>query len=346
MSPVAFHIFEQPIYWYGILISIGVLLGILLAIRNAKVFDIEQDSILDFALLAIPLAIIGARLYYVVFEWEMYQDNLLDIFNIRKGGLAIYGGVIGGILSGLIFTRWKKLDFWNLADACAPSLILGQAIGRWGNFVNQEAYGYIVENTRWQWFPAAVFIEANNQWHLATFFYESIWNFIIFIFLMFYRKHRKRTGEVFLLYLILYAFGRFFIEGLRTDSLYLGTIRVSQLLSAVLFIVGASVFVYRRRRNDKASFSEAAEAAENNEILQEDGTAINEIDTLPEDETVANESGTLPNDETDIDESEARTVDKTVINENETMSEDEATIKDTNYAVDNMKHDDIKEKTE
>ena len=124
-----------------------------------------------------------------------------------------------------------------------PSLILGQAIGRWGNYVNQEAYGYTITDPKWQWFPAAVFIEADGKWHMATFFYESLWNFIVFVFLMYYRKRRKETGEVFLFYLILYSFGRFFIEGLRTDSLYIGTTRVSQLLSAVLFVVGIGIFI-------------------------------------------------------------------------------------------------------
>lgn len=249
MNPIAFHIFGQPIYWYGILISIGVLLGILLAMRNARLFDVDQDSIVDLALLAIPLAIIGARLYYVIFEWHQFKDNMLDIFNIRKGGLAIYGGIIGGVLGGLIYAGWKKHDFWNLADICAPSIILGQAIGRWGNYINQEAYGYAVHNPEWQWFPAAVFIEAEQQWHLATFFYESFWNFIVFFILMTYRKRRKKTGEVFLLYGILYSVGRFFIEGLRTDSLYLGIFRVSQILSAVLFVAGIVFFIYRRKHD-------------------------------------------------------------------------------------------------
>ncbi|NLU37202.1 MAG: prolipoprotein diacylglyceryl transferase [Clostridiales bacterium] len=256
MNPIAFHLFGQPIYWYGILISIGVFLGILLAMRNSKVFGLDQDSIIDFALLAIPLAIIGARLYYVIFEWSMYRENPLEIMNIRKGGLAIYGGVIGGILAGFIFTKWKKQNFWNLADICAPSLILGQAIGRWGNYVNQEAYGYTITDPKWQWFPAAVFIEADGKWHMATFFYESLWNFIVFVFLMYYRKRRKETGEVFLFYLILYSFGRFFIEGLRTDSLYIGTTRVSQLLSAVLFVVGIGIFI-QRRKNAKTAVAEA-----------------------------------------------------------------------------------------
>ncbi len=294
MNPVAFHIFGQPIYWYGILISFGVLLGIFLAMRNAKLFGVEQDTIIDFALLAIPLAIIGARLYYVVFEWESYQENLVDIFNIRKGGLAIYGGVIGGIVAGLIFTRWKKLDFWNLADICAPSLILGQAIGRWGNYVNQEAYGYVVKNQRWQWFPAAVFIEASQQWHLATFFYESLWNFIVFIFLLLYRKHRRKTGEVFLFYITLYAFGRFFIEGLRTDSLYIGNIRVSQLLSGVLIAIGIAFFIYRRRNDKNALLSDSAELDVNN----------SEINT--EDEAIVIESEAMSTDKVTIDETMSR----------------------------------------
>jgi len=253
MNPVAFRLFGQPIYWYGIIISTGVLLGILLALRNAKILGMDQDAIVDFALLAIPLAVIGARLYYVAFEWEHYKGNLLDIINIRKGGLAIYGGVIGGVLAGLIFSKWKKKDFWNLADICAPSLILGQAIGRWGNFVNQEAYGYAVTNPEWQWFPAAVFIDASQQWHLATFFYESCWNFIIFFILMSLRKRRKRTGVIFLLYLVLYSAGRFFIEGLRTDSLYIGSIRVSQLLSALLFVLGIVLIVLKGKRASSSS---------------------------------------------------------------------------------------------
>jgi phosphatidylglycerol:prolipoprotein diacylglycerol transferase len=247
MDPVAFYAFGQPIYWYGILISAGVLSGIFLAMRNAKVFDVDPERIVDLALLAIPMAIVGARLYYVVFEWDQYKGNLLDIFNVRKGGLAIYGGVLAGILAGFIFSRWKKIEFWNLADICAPSLILGQAIGRWGNYINQEAYGYVVNNPEWQWFPAAVFIDASQKWHLATFFYESFWNFTVFFIMMSYRKHRKRTGEVFLLYIILYSLGRAFIEGLRMDSLYWGSIRVSQLLSVMLIIVGAALFIYRRK---------------------------------------------------------------------------------------------------
>lgn len=249
MDPIAFYIFGRPVYWYGIIIAAGVLIGIYLAIRYANRLGYDQDMIIDFCLLAIPLAIIGARLYYVIFSWEYYSKNPGDIIKIWEGGLAIYGAVIGGIISAIIFSRWRKIDFWELCDIAAPSLILGQALGRWGNFFNQEAYGYAVNNPAWQWFPAAVYIDANAQWHMATFFYESMWNFIVFFLLLFYKKRRKRKGEIFLLYLILYSVGRVVIEGLRTDSLYWGPFRVSQLLSGILIIVGIALFIIRRKKN-------------------------------------------------------------------------------------------------
>lgn len=247
-DPVAFEIFGRPIYWYGILIATGVLLGIYLAMRYARRLNYDPEMILDFALLAIPFAIIGARLYYVVFQWEIYKNNPVDIFKIWQGGLAIYGAVIGGVIAAGIFSRWRKIKFWDLADIVAPSLILGQAIGRWGNFFNQEAYGNLVTDPAWQWFPFAVYIEAREEWHLATFFYESMWNFLVFIFLMWYRKRRKRSGDIFLLYLLLYSCGRIVIEGFRTDSLYLGPFRVSQLLAGLLIVFSTVMLVVRRRK--------------------------------------------------------------------------------------------------
>lgn len=263
MDPIAFEIFGKPIYWYGIIISLGVLIGIYLAMREAKRLELDPEIIIDFCLLAIPLAIIGARIYYVVFQWDAYKDNPIDAIKIWEGGLAIFGAVIGGVIAALIFTRWRKLDFWLLTDIVAPSLILGQALGRWGNFFNQEAYGYAITNPAWQWFPAAVFIEKNQQWHMATFFYESLWNFIVFLFLIFYRKRKKRNGEVFLLYLILYSCGRIVIEGLRTDSLYWGPFRVSQLLSGILIVLGTAMFFVRRKK----------EALNNNQDIEADPKA-------------------------------------------------------------------------
>lgn len=248
INPVAFELFGRSIYWYGIIIACGVLVGILLAMRYAKKLGYNPDTLIDFALLAIPLAIVGARTYYVIFSWNVYRNNPADIFKIWEGGLAIFGGVFGGLIACLIFTKWRKVKFADLTDICAPSLILGQALGRWGNFLNQEAYGYEITNSSWQWFPAAVFINADQKWHMATFFYEFLWNSIVFIILMLFTKRRKKSGEVFYLYIILYSIGRFFIEPLRTDSLYFGPFRVSQLVSGILVVLGLVLFLNGRRK--------------------------------------------------------------------------------------------------
>ena len=278
VDPVAFELFGRPVYWYGILIAVSVLVGIYLAMRYAKRLNYDPEMIVDFCLLAIPLGIIGARLYYVIFEWDVYKDNPLDIVKIWEGGLAIYGTVIGGLVAAFIFSHWRKMNFWDLVDIVSPSLILGQAIGRWGNFFNQEAYGRIVTDKAWQWFPYAVYIEARQEWHMATFFYESMWNLLVFLFLLNFRKRRKISGEVFLVYLFLYSCGRVVIEGLRTDSLYLGPVRISQLLSAVLIVLSAVLFVIRRKKHTAVSQDEACE---NNLVLQAEG--INDV-SLPSDE--------------------------------------------------------------
>lgn len=246
MNPVAFTIFNIPVRWYGILIASAVLLGIYLAVRESKRLGYDPDLFIDFCLWAVPVAIIGARIYYVVFQWSYYRAHPSEIIAIWHGGIAIYGAVLAGILVGVIFAKARKVDFWQLADIAAPSLILGQAIGRWGNFFNGEAYGYLVSSPKWQRFPAAVYV--NGQWHMATFFYESMWDLAVFIFLMWYRKRKKYSGDVFLAYLILYGIGRFIVEGLRTDSLMWGTLRVSQVLSLVLIIVAIAIRIYWKRK--------------------------------------------------------------------------------------------------
>ena len=255
-DPVAFELFGRPVYWYGILISAGVLVGIYLAMRYAKRLKYDPEMIVDFCLLAIPLAVIGARLYYVIFEWNIYKNRPLDIIKIWEGGLAIYGAVIGGIAAAVIFSFWRKINFWDLVDIVSPSLILGQAIGRWGNFFNQEAYGRMVTNKAWQWFPYAVYIEAEQAWHMATFIYESVWNLLVIIFLFNYRKRRKTPGEIFLLYMFLYSCGRIVIEGFRTDSLYLGPFRVSQLLAGILIVLSIILFAARRKKGASVSRDE------------------------------------------------------------------------------------------
>lgn len=248
-NPVAFTLFGRSIYWYGILISLAVLLGIILAYREAKRKGWNPDHILDFALLAIPLAIVCARIYYVIFEWPRYADNPISALYVWEGGIAIYGGVIGGLLAALIFTKWRKVSFWQLCDIAAPSLVLGQCIGRWGNYFNQEAFGYQVASSSQQWFPFAVYIESTGTWHYATFFYESLACALIFVFLLIYRRKSKTDGNVFLWYLLLYGIERAFVEGLRTDSLYIGgVVRVSQLLSVVLVIFAAVMLIVRKRK--------------------------------------------------------------------------------------------------
>lgn len=242
IDPIAFELFGIEIMWYGILIASGVLIGALLALRQSRRIGFREEDLIDLLIFAIPAAIIGARVYYVIFNLDFYKNNLKEIINIRGGGLAIHGGVIAAVIVGIIFCRVRKVDFWQIADITAPSIILGQAIGRWGNFVNQEAYG---RETTLPWG-----IEINNQMVHPTFLYESLWNFVIFGFLIWYRNsRRKMDGEIFAFYIVLYSIGRFFIEGLRTDSLYIGEIRVAQLISVILIALGVGIYGYLLKKN-------------------------------------------------------------------------------------------------
>lgn len=238
------------IKWYGILMMLGVLLAVLLARKREKALGLKEDTTLDLALLCVPLAIVGARLYYVAFSWDIYKDDLLKIFSLREGGMAIYGGVLAGALGGWIFSRVRKVRFWTLADLAAPSVALGQAIGRWGNFLNQEAYGYRVDNPALQWFPMSVYIERVGEWHLATFFYESVWCFLIVLVLLLAERRGKlhEPGDMFLWYLLLYGAERAVVEGLRTDSLMLGSLRISQMLALILVLFAAVTLAVRAKR--------------------------------------------------------------------------------------------------
>ncbi len=242
MNPIAFKIFGIEVAWYGILISLGILFGIIVATYRAKKEDLYNDIIIDLALIAVPAAIIGARAYYVIFSWDFYKQNPKEIFNIRQGGLAIHGAIIAGVLIGYLFCRYKKVKFWTLADVCAPGIILGQAIGRWGNFINQEAHG---GPTDLPWG-----IKINGVKVHPTFLYESLWNFGVFSFLLYYSNKKKYEGQIFIFYLILYSVARYFIEGLRTDSLMLGSFRVAQLIS-IISIIGAVIIdlIIRRKNN-------------------------------------------------------------------------------------------------
>ena len=241
-----FTIFGIEIKFYGILIASAMLIGVFLARYLAKKRGLNPDDIIILALMIIPFAILGARLYYCIFSDTHYTFH--TFWQIRNGGLAIYGGIIGGIVAIVLFAIIKN-DYKlivKLFDVVVPALILGQAIGRWGNFFNQEAYGRLVTDPKLQWFPFAVKIETyvGYEWHLATFFYESLWNLIGFVVLLVAFKKFKKTGSITGLYLAYYGLGRIWIEGLRTDSLYWGPLRVSQWLSAILVVIGAVILVY------------------------------------------------------------------------------------------------------
>ena len=243
MDRIAFSLFGVDVAWYGLIISMGMLMGVFVATYRAKIAKINPDYVIDLAIVAIPLALIGARVYYFVFAYNPDIHQWTDVFQVRSGGLAIHGGIIGGIIGGYIVAKWRKIHFWTLADVAGPSMILGQAIGRWGNYINQEAHGGPTD------LPWA--IEVNGMMVHPTFLYESLWNFGIFIFLMIHSKNKKVTGEIFLLYLALYSVGRFFIESLRTDSLMLGPMRVAQLISVGIFIGALAIYYILWKKDGK-----------------------------------------------------------------------------------------------
>lgn len=253
MNPTAFQIGNFEVRWYGILIALGVIVAILLASYNCKKKDVDFDIILDGFFVAFPAAIIGARMYYVVFEFQNYKDNLIDMFNIRKGGLAIHGGLIGAFLAVYIFSKVRKLKILKYIDVVAPSIILAQAIGRWGNFMNGEAHGGEVSYAFISKFPSFIQKGMNigGIYYHPTFLYESIWDLIvcaILLVILYKKSNHNDDGIVIASYMILYSLGRVFIEGLRTDSLMLGNLRVAQLISIIGIIVGGAIILYIKRK--------------------------------------------------------------------------------------------------
>ena len=256
MTREALQIGNITIYWYSIMILLGVILAYLIAKKECKYVGITKNDIDDFAFGLIPTAIIGARIYYCIFEFSEYKDNLLDIFKIWEGGLAIHGGIIAGFLWLLYFTKKRKINPVKLMDIIAPGLILAQAIGRWGNFFNQEAHGGIVTKTFLENLHIPEFIidgmKINGVHYHPTFLYESIWCIIGFIIIYTLYKKLKITGLPISTYLIWYSLGRFLIENLRTDSLMLGPIKVAQLISLMLFITGiiGLILSIKKKRSD------------------------------------------------------------------------------------------------
>ncbi len=253
LSPIAFNLGGIQVHWYGIIIASAVVLATILAVQEAKRRRIDPDSIYDLILWALPVAIITARMYYVIFEWGYYQNHVDEIVRVWDGGIAIYGALIGAGIVVYLFCRANWIPVWLMLDIIAPVLIMAQGIGRWGNFMNQEAFGRITSLTFLQSLHLPHFIIQqmliDGAYRQPTFLYESLWDILGFIVLMSLRhkKHLFKQGEVFLSYVIWYAFGRFFVEGMRTDSLMLLGIRVSQWLSVILFIGAIGILVFRRK---------------------------------------------------------------------------------------------------
>ncbi len=243
MNPVAFTIFGFDIRWYGIFISSALLMGSLVFLKIAKKHGYKEDDLYDIILFSIPAAIIGARLYYVIFNWNHYSGDIMKIINIRGGGMAIHGGLLAGFIMSYFITKKKNLDFFELVDIAAPLLPLGQAIGRWGNFTNGEAHGGVTD------LPWAILVDGQKV-H-PTFLYESIWNVLLCIFLIWYSKRKKFKGELILIYLAIYSLGRFFIEGLRTDSLMLGSFRMAQVISIAFIIISIILWNIMYKKSKK-----------------------------------------------------------------------------------------------
>ncbi len=249
VNRAAFTLFGVSIYWYGLLIATGLCLAVMYGMREAKRVGLSSDDLLNMILIAVPVAILCARAYYVIFSWEMYKDDLLSILDIRSGGLAIYGGVIGICAVVFGYCRMKKIPLGRALDILALGLLIGQSIGRWGNFVNGEAFGGACS------LPWAMTVERDgillaNQVH-PTFLYESLWNAVGIGVLLLYKRIKEFEGELFCGYLAWYGLGRVWIEGLRADSLYIGDLRVSQILAGITVVLGIAFLIIGRLKKEQ-----------------------------------------------------------------------------------------------
>lgn len=254
LDRVFFQLGPFTIYWYGLIIATGLFLGLYIATKEAARLGLKKDLMTDLVIFAAPIAIVFARIYYVIFEWDAYRGGpWWKVFAVWEGGIAIHGALIGAVLTAIVYARVRGVSFWKIADIAAPSLILGQAIGRWGNFMNQEAHGGPISQATYenfhQYLPNFIMDQMciDGVMYHPTFLYESVWNIIVFILLLMLKRYNPVRGEVFLTYVITYSIGRFFIEGMRTDSLYLGPLKQAQFLSVLLIIGAFAVIVYRRK---------------------------------------------------------------------------------------------------
>lgn len=275
INDVAFSLGSLEIKWYGIIICCGFLVSILLAMRCCEKYGVSKDDLLDYLLYAMPAAIIGARLFYVIFSWDDYKGDIKGIFNIRQGGLAVYGGIIFAVLSVFIVSKIKKKSALVLLDFAIPYIMLGQAIGRWGNFTNQEAFG---GKTNLPWgMTGNIIVDNLSQYGLSrqdlvhpTFFYESLACLLGFIFMMIYRKKlQKEKGELICLYMIIYGAVRTVIESLRVDSLMIGSLKVSLLISIVICILGITLLIDIRRKHKAKIIEQIEEESSLKKIVEE-----------------------------------------------------------------------------
>ncbi|MEK3937372.1 prolipoprotein diacylglyceryl transferase [Sporosarcina sp. FSL W7-1349] len=251
INPVAFNLGPFPVRWYGILIVSGIILAYLVVQREMVKRGMHKDFLTDLLIWAVPISILCARIYYVIFSWDYYKDHPSQIIEIWEGGIAIHGALIGAFLTTYFYTKKRGVSFWKVVDIAAPGLLIGQIIGRWGNFMNQEAYGGPVSEKFLEttiipdWIMNQMNVEGVT--HHPTFLYESMWNVVGLIILILLRRVNLKRGEMFLFYLVWYSAGRFFIEGMRTDSLYvIGELRAAQLVSVIAIVVALILFITRR----------------------------------------------------------------------------------------------------
>lgn len=258
-STVAFHIGPLAVKWFGIIIAAAVIIGYVVAYYRAKARGVDPEHVSNILIIGLVAGFIGARLYYVAFSFNSYRNDLSEIFAIWHGGLAVHGGIIGGIFALVFYSRYAKLDFWYWADLLAPSFILGQAVGRWADYVNQEVFGYPTK------LPWAIFIPpekrpvefAGFSYFHPTFLYESLWDFAVFVILILLARYQLKNpsklpaGSILLAYGVFYSFGRFWIESLRTDSLYIGPLRAAQVIGVLVILISIPLFFYRRGANGK-----------------------------------------------------------------------------------------------
>lgn len=251
INPIAISLGPLEVRWYGILIVTGIILAFIVVQREMVKRGMHADFLTDLLVWAVPLSIISARIYYVVFSWDYYKNHLGDVIKVWEGGIAIHGALIGAFITTYIFTKIRGVSFWKVVDIAVPGLLIGQVIGRWGNFMNQEAHGgpvsqHFLDTTMIpDWIMNQMTIDGIT--YHPTFLYESMWNLIALIILLLLRKVPLKRGEMFLFYLVWYSVGRFFIEGMRTDSLYvIGELRAAQLVSIITIVVGIALFITRR----------------------------------------------------------------------------------------------------